>query len=810
MIKNISKKNLFFCYLFNCIVFIIFFSTCIAFSGNELFMPNEAFYPNPYSLMTENTIESFKGHDWYVYSNKKRAEILNENGQLLRHTKYLERFKAVERVNSFLKVISVNDNSEAGWIDMRDLILLGRPIKNEYSVLQKVFLKVKLKEAANSAAGINSLRFRDGPGEPNKEDYKYLIKKDEINKVSSLFFYIYGVHFNDEKKNEDIINSRYININIFKDADYFLIGQQVSLSPEDIKRSATEKNKAIRGWIPRSSVVLWDNRQALQDIKSEHRDAHKFKYYDNLLKYFKFSSDKKREHFITELVNNKDADKDIGAGNPKSGQALRYLVLFPEKLDEIQYAYIGYTGEHQGIAKQQETLGKIQEGFNYLDIFFLIDATKSMGIPIKAAANVVNNLITSFKKDKSISLKLNAAVYRDESEKSRVYDEWDKRKNRNLADWLANVKAKSKSSDDYQEALFTGIKRALSGWNFSHDFSTRILIILGDAGDNGRGGLNVSSVANLLEEKNVLPLSIHFNHALHRIKNSKEAVCDDAKLRSYSKDYRSSKERMAMCSYIEQMEKLNRHFYHKTPELINIPSMKGDDFEKRLKVSVEDIVKKAKNSIESIRAVRQGQKSLSEVYKETEKTSSSITAGLFMAQMEMLRKKHPELADIITKRPELGFVNAYIGIKEKKHDITRPVLLLSAGELGRIISSIEAVTQYHRSCNPEIKDKILKQAMAIIVGELLQVNPHSITDEEVRNWFNIAIPDDRTYVGTFDILETMCNNPELWAGFLKKLEKARHFLNRLLSERPEDRIYRDINTLSYFWIYPEEIFPTVK
>jgi hypothetical protein len=481
----------------------------LGFRKEKFFIPNKAFYPNPYSLMAADNIEFFKGHDWYVYANKKKVEILNESRQFSRNAKYLEQFKVIERLNNFLKV-TVKNGKVAGWIDMRDLILLDRPIKNEYGIMQKVFFKVKLKEAEKNREGINSLRFRDGPGEPINGNYNYLIKKDEINKFSNYFFYIYGVHCNDEKRKEDIINSKYIDVEKLKYADYFLIGQQVSFSSDDIKKSAKAKNGAIRGWIPRSSVVLWDNRQALEDIKSEHRDAHKFKYEKDLLRYFKLPSNKKN-NFIKELVNKGEAD--IGDEPPKSEQDLKYFVLQPKQRGEMQYAYICY---------------KVKE---------------------------------------------------------KIY-----------------------------------------------------------------------------------------------------------KSQSY-------------------------------------PS---------------------------------------------------------------------------------GFVNAYIPIKEKKRDITRPVLLLSAGEIGQIVSSIDALTQYHRSCNPEIKNKILKQAMITVVGELLQVNPYSITDEECKKWFNVAIPYDRSFLGTFDILEKMCDNPELWADFLKKLEKAKYFLNKLMSERPADRIYRDINTLSYFWIYPEEILPLYK
>jgi hypothetical protein len=790
-----------------------------AISQNALSPPVEKFYPNPYQLAFEDKVTSYegKGYEWFVYANRKDAPILDNTYKVVSRTKYLEKFKCVERKKNHLKVISTLTEKKRGWMDMRHLIMLSRPIKNHYGVLQKVFLKVNLSEVNNQSEGIDILRFRNGPG-AEKEGYDFLVRADEINRVHTLFFYVYGIHFKDDKLNN------YQKLDDFKNADFFLVGDQVAVNAEDIEKGS------IRGWIPREAAVMWDTRQALEEEpvkEGERPEAHKFENRTDLLSYYQISDPKVRAERIAELTNQGKAEKDSGKGPPRLGQTLRYMVLRPS-FKGMDTAYIGFSGGGSSsdqnkikiIESSQDTLAKWQKGSEFVDLFFLIDGTQSMEDPIMAAGQVIQALVRDIQKESKIKLNIQAALYRDKSEGDAGYEAWNKDVDNELPIWLLKLKENkrifSNEGDDYPEALFYGIENALDNWNFSHDFSMRILLILGDAGDRNSSGIR--DIANSMKGKKVLPLSIHFNHALQDYDPRRiGAICgDNLRLNLFTSrnefmNYSKSKERKAMCAYLEQLTELNGYFYGRTPDLISVPSLRSDKLGEELDKYVRDIVDQANKSIELIRKIRQGQLSLQEAADSESDSTSKLGMGLFKAQIEILRQSNPELAALISEKPELGFLRGHVAVKTIENlTITRPILLLSSGEVGRIFSRIQDIRHEHRDCNPDVQDTVLKEAMTTILGDLLQINTRGVTDEELRKWFEITIKGDHTYVGIPDIIDAMCKNPQLWGKFLNKLEKAEDFLGRLRTEYPEERKYLDIHGAPYFWIYPEEIFPSFK
>ena len=78
----------------------------------------------------------------------------------------------------------------------------------------------------------------------------------------------------------------------------------------------------------------------------------------------------------------------------------------------------------------------------------------------------------------------------------------------------------------------------------------------------------------------------------------------------------------------------------------------------------------------------------------------------------------------------------------------------------------------------------------------------------------MAIKNENSYIAAPKVVETMCKNPKIWKKFLNKIEKAEDFLGKLISQADDDsmnsRIYVDINRVKYYWIYPEEIYPSVQ
>ena len=809
-------------------------------------MPDKKFYPNSFELMVERDIEGYEGYDWVVFANKKGVTLTNDVGRTVSKAKFLEPFKVVDRrfEERKVKVVPFPDGGAGGWVDMCDLILHDQAIRSSIRVPHKIFLKVKLREATDAAEGVDLLRFRNGPGEGGGKQYDYLIKREEVNRVGSIFLYLYGVHF---QTNDDL--QRYLDLldrcrrdklpecmdlDLFKGADYYLVGAPLSVSTENIKN-----DNAIRGWLPKEAAVLWHTRQALETTETKGRmpEAHRFNKRPDLLEYFGIPDSQGRSEFIKKLVEEDKAERDDGSRTKKSGQELRYLVLENNERKGIASAYVGYSGagysvgkeekaEKENVAKAHETMAKWQSGSKYVDLFFLIDGTKSMGDALVDVSNVVEGALDNLKKDPSFQLNYHAAVYRDRSEGKQQYVEWDRQTQPDLAKWLRAVKPISDPLDDFSEALFESIDKTLQNWSFSHEFSTRILFILADAGDDDDNkpiDKKISDTVKLLKEKCVLPLVLHFNHPLDKIDPNKiGAICDLKDIRPVmfrSREefdaYTQSKEYKAMCEFKSQMRKVNESMYARAPNMHPVPTLEEGALEKKLENYVQNVVLKTSWMIEELKKIRQGQKSVLDIYQEFEHASessesSAFTGGLFQAQFEMLRERHPELAEVLEKQPELAFLNAYMPVKDKNHRIMRPVLFISAAEIGRILTHIQTLHNEHRTCTPDAPSMTLKVSMLSVLGDLLQIPPNLVTDEQLDDWFDIILKGDASFVGAPDILKELCKNRDNWDHFLNKLKMAERYLIEIEKKRPEDITYIDLNDARYYWIYPEDIFPSLK
>ena len=393
--------------------------------------PDPDIYLNPYSLMVTDEEQMFylSGQSWYVMCNRADAPIFDQPiGEQIDKAEYLERFKVTARKDSYVHVQYKTKKGndwiwrDKGWMDMRHLILTQRAIKDpQTKVYHKAFQMIRIEDRDHTEEGLNSLRLRNGPGEgvePGQSkaegQYTFLTQAENISRVGSLFYYVYGVAFNDndEKKYQDIEK--------FKNADYFLIGEITSMDSADMKKG---KKGSIKGWIPKSGAILWDTRQALEklsDRPSEDWDAHKFSNRPLLGRYF-FLKDNAEAEQIFLAENAEDIVRDLGEGPPESGQTLRDLVLDvghqQENKNGIVSEFIGYSGysakrnlvstsdeshEEQRQQQLQQVLRDMQQGAQYLEVFFLVDATSSMGPSLNAAAQVTKKMLSQIKALKGI------------------------------------------------------------------------------------------------------------------------------------------------------------------------------------------------------------------------------------------------------------------------------------------------------------------------------------------------------------------------------------------------------------------------
>lgn len=825
-------------------IFNLYFSQ-IVFAETIMRRPDPEFYKNPYTLITESKIKTL-AERWTVYCNRDQAPLLTSpNGIESQTTNYLEPFYALEKKGKYLLVRSRSRNGITGWIDMKHLILIDAGIRDpSTNVYYKGFIKVKIEKLSEESSDL--LRFRDQPG----DNFNFITEKDDIDRVSNLFYYVYAVHFDDK-------NIDYQETNQFKNAKYFLLGETSTVSIGDVEESATKKSSILSGWIPNKAVVLWDTRQALEKVPDRPQkdfDAHIFPERKILNQYFCGNKDKKEE-----ILKNYEENIiiDHGEGPPKDGQTLRYINLAkPDNIEDPKSrriigksAFIGYTGQALQIGTSVSDGGSIhsiladfQEGSKYLEIFFLIDATLSMKPCLEAASSVTRELIVRLaQRHKINNLSVYGAVYRDKKDGGkRWYEECGSSDPDSVADFFSNVREYSHPKDDYPEDLFNGISASIDKWKikkFKHKFSTRVMFILGDAGDNGRNNFTEidcsdldcpdgkKSITRKFIDNGILPITIHILH-----------------------DHKNSDEKTAMDNFPKQMSNVMRGVYTDPffQKVYSIPKSPEGEISKEYVSSVigEYVpaiarhVKKLKNDLPSI---RRGKKRYSDSMCEDEyrdrpdlingckkccsmnelenfvrnhpldakiigglKISRSFI-GFPIAKINLFARKNPELADIIFKRPELAFGQGYVVLK-KEGFITQPILLLSERELLTILSYIRNLP---RNCSSKGNYGLIVQAMTALIGELMNYPPSvPIPEEKLRDGLKVRIKSPGSFIGAEEIVKNLCSDDIRWSNFRNRLDEViREIENTVYDTKTNSRLYRDIHNTNYYWYRPDELFP---
>ena len=829
--------------------------------------PDSDRYTNPYALLYSNEAEIQREENvtWTVFSNQADAPILRTpepNAERIGQAGYLEKFTVCGQQEQFLQVTPEElapgnpCKNVRGWINMRHLILTQRAIMDpETRVRHKVFFKVRI-DSNQMEEGLNALRFRNGPGMGSDSGggYQFLNTKENFPKVGALFYYVYGVAFKNERADS------YRNIKKFQNADYFLIGTNASFSTD-------KGEQVIVGWLPRSAAILWDTRQALEKIPNrpqEDWDAHKFGDYGLLLDYFALPENERPSFFTTHP----DAVivQDKGEGAPTRGQDLRNLIL-QTRLQTVENnvvsEYIGFSGSPSDVEQQEynQFLATLQNDAAFIDIFFLVDATKSMEPCLQAASDFMREMSRKINAPESeLHLTFRGAMYRDESDNSSKGDySYQRCSYDNPQDLSVCFCPKSGhcgnqafsnawpdgTPDDYPEDVFNAMERAITSWKFSKDHSIRVLVILGDAGDHARpSSPGREEIITLLREKNILPYAVQFMHPYHG----------------------GAKEKEAMDKFIADFQAITESLYGNL-NLQNVISLSENDLAGNITQNISSVFDSFRTLVNKLSEIRIGSRSFTdtlcnemneneqdrqtckkecaansqECLTRMKENASSLGKKMLADWIEKKVHDNPQLVTFFQEKPEMAFSTGYIALKKFDIPLTRPVLLLGEFELNDMKRTIGDIRSNYANCSSGKNYQLMVEAMSTILGELAQTNPNEVTNEQLAQWLDTSLIDpNRTFLGIGEIVQKMCasENRAIWNSFLQRLETSEEYINSLINivapsveqcdqldknkagaaeaikKDPSlelcSRIYRDVTSTPYYWVYPEDIFPSAQ
>jgi len=452
-----------------------------------------------FSTLSFRKDANYRGEIWVVYSDRLnnltyKTPACNEIADTIQ---FMETFYVAFDAGNCLRIVKddmINRNGvfsnkaiDCGWIQKKNLLLWNRSIENLEN-------KTKIKAVLiNTVGHFRNVRFDEA-----------LTKNIELFSDPSL----------QNKTGEKI--GIYRTFFIYKkNTTSYLIGTQPHL------RSAFQ-NQDIKGWVDGNQVALWDHKVVIEP-----------NWEDNAVRE-RYSNRKSSSFFYTVemaegYMNNANQagldtiwNNDTYSTTRRGGYWFRFPVL-EQKGNIIKAGVMGniYTSDGEVITdtlmKALETLRedmKLRRNFN---IIFVIDGTLSMTQYFKAVSIGIESSMEKLnRKYSQNNIRFGALVYRDkvdgngiiETHLTRTSDIYNSGSNsfmvsgeqyQVITNFLNTVKTSKNRNDDHPEAVFLGIKKAILQ-SMVNKKETNFLILIGDAGDNGRTGVNKSDIEDLLSE----------------------------------------------------------------------------------------------------------------------------------------------------------------------------------------------------------------------------------------------------------------------------------------------------------------------
>ena len=364
-----------------------------------------------------------------------------------------------------LKEEDISSKTISGWISHENIIVNKTPMKN---IETNIFQKVLIKEGDSN--NLKALRVY------SDRNLKYSNETIEVRTV----FYVYDFFPRSARTPES------------EDTISLLIG-----AVQQLDTTSTNAPLLI-GWVDKTKVSFWNSRTA-----SEFQINTKYQILDDSFQTKIFEP----EIFMAPLHYNE----------------LRNPILFSTK----QYYKIGaFSKLSNNLLGIRQKIKKIKTG---LEVLFIIDGTRSMTRAftetIKAIKNVSLQLVSLSRRTGQEIPHFALLIYRNKPigpsyrkvEKNNIEVSYSYCKHefslfpmgtfsKFLSQLSKHVACDSNSS--FKSSMYMGIVKGIRECNFDTGASgkpkrLRMIIHLGDSGDNGRGGLTAKKVSDVLQEYSI-------------------------------------------------------------------------------------------------------------------------------------------------------------------------------------------------------------------------------------------------------------------------------------------------------------------
>jgi hypothetical protein len=503
------------------------------FAFNSLFGQNILRYPRKYNIpsnendlspVTEKKDKTFA--NWIVYSPIDEAKTYTNpspSSAVKKQLKYMDYYYVIEENGEFAHIYKdenvqgrnlSEDAIDFGWIHKRELLLWNKClVTSEYKINKKALIVNTVETIKGQDINdLNYVKFRNAPSK----------NADFTGNKSQMFeyYYVYKTDVDSEGN------------------EWYL------LSTADFIASINDREE-ILGWTNKNRLIDWDSRIAVEpnwkkEAQIERRNKQQLVFWANKESCLKYSS---TENSVSDTMKIWDKDDLKKRAN---GSLPRFPLLQNPKTvqyenKEVKILKAGIIGD---VKNREETVFSAENFSKVIDkitkklikkknvnVFFVIDATKSMQPYFGSVKNAITKFMSKIEENNSNNkFKFAVGIYRDISEgEEKAFKVKEFGNTKDILNFLSNVKAKDIHNYTFTESMFDGIINSLYDSPVDAD-GTNFLIVIGDAGNHTKNEVSnrekMEIIAGLLNEYeyNFLSFQVHNNGNKQELEASAEFV----------------------------------------------------------------------------------------------------------------------------------------------------------------------------------------------------------------------------------------------------------------------------------------------
>ena len=503
------------------------------FAFNSLFGQEILRYPRKYNIpsnendlspVTEKKDKTFA--NWIVYSPIDEAKTYTNpspSSAGKKQLKYMDYYYVIEENGEFAHIYKdenvqgrslSEDAIDFGWIHKRELLLWNKClVTSEYNINKKALIVNTVETIKGQDINdLNYVKFRNAPSK----------NADFTGNKSQMFeyYYVYKTDVDSEGN------------------EWYL------LSTADFIASINDREE-ILGWTNKNRLIDWDSRIAVEpnwekEAQKERRSKQQLVFWadkESCLKYFS------SENSISDTMKiwDKDNLKKRANGSLPRFPLLQNPEIIQYENKEVNILKAGIIGD---VKNREETVFSAENFSKVIDkitkklikkknvnVFFVIDATKSMQPYFGSVKNAITKFMSKIEeKNSNNKFKFAVGIYRDISEgEEKAFKVKEFGNTKDVLNFLSNVKARDIHNYTFTESMFDGIINSLYDSPVDAD-GTNFLIVIGDAGNHTKNEVSnrekMEIIADLLNEYeyNFLSFQVHNNGNKQELEASAEFV----------------------------------------------------------------------------------------------------------------------------------------------------------------------------------------------------------------------------------------------------------------------------------------------